>query len=82
MCCGRTAGLLQLFLGGFGIGRWYIGTHGVAAGQLVLWFLAFVTSFIFGIGLVLFVGLGIWVLVDAIMIFTGSVRDGDGRVLR
>ncbi|GAA2372188.1 hypothetical protein GCM10009855_09380 [Gordonia cholesterolivorans] len=68
-------------MGGFGIGRWYIGTHGVAAGQLVLWFVALVTSF-FVIGVVLFVGLGIWVLVDAIMIFTGSVRDGDGRVLR
>src|SRR5882757_3563546 len=29
-----TAGLLQLFLGGFGIGRFYVGSTGVAIAQL------------------------------------------------
>lgn len=29
-----TAGLLELFLGGFGAGRWYLGNNGLALGQL------------------------------------------------
>jgi TM2 domain len=29
-----TAGLLELFLGGFGAGRWYLGNTGMALGQL------------------------------------------------
>ncbi|BAJ28670.1 MULTISPECIES: TM2 domain-containing protein [Kitasatospora] len=30
-----TAGLLQIFLGGFGVGRFYTGHIGMAIGQLV-----------------------------------------------
>jgi TM2 domain-containing membrane protein YozV len=30
-----TAGLLQLFLGGFGAGRWYLGNTGIAVAQLL-----------------------------------------------
>ncbi|MEV0217942.1 TM2 domain-containing protein [Streptomyces sp. NPDC050704] len=30
-----TAGILQLFLGGFGAGRWYVGSNGVAIAQLL-----------------------------------------------
>jgi TM2 domain-containing membrane protein YozV len=60
-----TAGLLQLFLGGFGVGRFYMGDTGIAVGQLLT------------CG-----GLGIWALIDAIMILTGKVRDNQGRPLR
>ena len=60
-----TAGLLELFLGGFGAGRWYLGDTGLALGQL------------FTCG-----GLGIWALIDAIMMLTGNVRDKYGRPLR
>lgn len=60
-----VAGLLQLFLGGFGAGRWYLGDTGIALGQL------------FTCG-----GLGVWALIDAIMILTGNVRDKYGRPLR
>ncbi len=60
-----TAGLLQLFLGGFGAGRWYLGDTGMALGQL------------FTCG-----GLGIWALIDAIMMLTGNVKDKYGRPLR
>ncbi|OHV03873.1 TM2 domain-containing protein, partial [Mycobacterium talmoniae] len=77
-----TAGLLQLFLGGFGAGRFYLGSNAVAAGQLITWFLGFLLMFAFGIGVLVWAGLGIWALVDAIMIFTGSVRDQYGRPLR
>lgn len=60
-----TAGLLELFLGGFGAGRWYLGDTGIALAQL------------FTCG-----GLGIWALIDAIRMLTGSVRDKNGRPLR
>ncbi len=60
-----VAGLLQIFLGGFGAGRWYLGNTGIALAQL------------FTCG-----GLGIWALIDGIMILTGNVRDQYGRPLR
>ncbi len=60
-----TAGLLELFLGPFGAGRWYLGNTGLALAQL------------FTCG-----GLGVWALIDAIMMLTGSVRDKYGRRLR
>jgi TM2 domain-containing membrane protein YozV len=59
-----VAGVLQLFLGGFGAGRWYTGHTGLALAQL------------FTCG-----GLGIWALVDGIMMLTGKVTDPDGRPL-
>jgi TM2 domain-containing membrane protein YozV len=64
-----TAGLLELFLGGFGAGRFYLGYNGIAVAQLL------VTIFTCGLG-------GIWPLIDAIMIFTGNVRDPFGRPLQ
>lgn len=60
-----VAGLLQIFLGGVGAGRWYLGDTGIALAQL------------FTCG-----GLGIWALIDGIMILTGNVRDKYGRPLR
>lgn len=60
-----AAGLLQLFAGGFGAGRFYLGHNGIAIAQL------------FTCG-----GLGIWALIDAILILMGNVRDVHGRPLR
>ncbi|MEV8532178.1 TM2 domain-containing protein [Streptomyces sp. NPDC051211] len=61
-----VAGVLQLFLGAFGVGRFYTGHTGMAIGQLLT------------CG-----GLGIWALIDAIMLLVGSnVTDSQGRVLR
>ncbi len=60
-----VAGLLQILLGGFGAGRWYLGDTGIALAQLLT------------CG-----GLGIWSLIDGIMILTGNVRDKYGRPLR
>lgn len=85
-----AAGLLQLFLGGFGAGRFYIGSIPIAVTQLCInavgWFLFFLGFLTLGmsavLALLLWTGLGIWTLVDAIMMFTGSVRDGQGRMLR
>ena len=60
-----VAGLLEIFLGGFGAGRWYLGDTGIALAQL------------FTCG-----GLGVWALIDGIMMLMGNVRDKQGRPLR
>lgn len=77
-----TAGLLQLFLGSFGIGRFYIDSTPIAVAQLCLGlFGIFFTLFcLFGVPVLL--GSIIWAVVDAIMMFTGSVTDNEGRKLR
>ena len=64
-----TAGLLQLFVGGLGVGRFYLGYSGIGVAQLL------VTLFTCGLG-------GIWPLIDAIMILTGKVRDPYNRPLQ
>jgi TM2 domain-containing membrane protein YozV len=77
-----AAGLLQLFLGTFGLGRFYIGTTGIASVQLVLGLTGlFFTLFCF-IGMAILVPLWIWTFVDAIMMFSGGVTDSYGRKLQ
>lgn len=64
-----TAGLLQILLGGFGVGRFYLGYTTIGVLQLVV---SVVTC---GIG-------AIWPLIDGIMILMGNVPDPQGRKLR
>lgn len=64
-----TAGLLQILLGGFGVGRFYLGYTTIGVLQLVV---SLVTC---GIG-------AIWPLIDGIMILMGNVPDTQGRKLR
>ncbi|SPM37183.1 Uncharacterized membrane protein YozV, TM2 domain [Mycobacterium rhizamassiliense] len=64
-----VAGLLQIFLGGLGIGRFYLGYTTLGIVQIV------VTVFTFGIG-------ALWPFVDGIMILMGKVPDAEGRALR
>jgi TM2 domain-containing protein len=64
-----VAGLLQLFLGTFGIGRFYLGYNGIAIAQLA------VSLLTCGIG-------AIWPFVDGILILVGKVQDPSGRPLR
>ena len=65
-----AAGLLQIFLGSFGVGRFYLGYTGIAIGQIAASWLT--------------CGLGaIWPLIDGIMILTGSVKtDANGVPLK
>lgn len=63
------AGLLQIFLGGFGAGRFYTGHYGLAIAQIA------VTWITCGIGV-------IWPIIDGVMMLTGKVTDAQGRPLR
>ncbi|MEU7633309.1 NINE protein [Nocardia sp. NPDC049220] len=63
------AGLLQIFLGGFGVGRFYLGYNGLGVAQLL------VTIVTCGLG-------SIWGLIDGIMILVGKVPDSNGLPLR
>ncbi len=76
-----AAGVLQLFFGFFGIGRFYIGSNTIGALQLGLGLFGFFFSWAL-VGLPFLFGVGVWALIDAIMIFTGSVPDNYGRKLR
>ncbi|MQY28097.1 TM2 domain-containing protein [Nocardia aurantia] len=64
-----VAGLLQIFLGGFGVGRFYLGYTGLGIAQIA------VTWLTCGIG-------GLWPLIDGIMILVGKVRDPQGLPLQ
>ena len=77
-----TAGLLQLFLGVFGIGRFYIDSTQIAIAQLCLGLFGIVFTLFCFFGFPLMLGSVVWAIVDAIMMFTGSVKDNYGRKLR
>jgi TM2 domain-containing membrane protein YozV len=64
-----AAGLLQIFLGAFGVGRFYLGYTTIGLLQIL------VTWLTCGVG-------GIWPLIDGIMILVGQVPDAQGRTLR
>ncbi|MCH5187496.1 MAG: TM2 domain-containing protein [Oscillospiraceae bacterium] len=64
-----TAGLLGIFLGGFGVHNFYLGYTGKAVAQIVL-------TFCFGIG-------AIWGFVEGILILAGSInKDANGVPLK
>ena len=77
-----TAGLLQLFLGLFGVGRFYLESTQIAVAQLCLGLFGTVFTVFCLFGFPLLLGGIVWAIVDAIMMFTGSVKDNHGRKLR
>ena len=60
------AGVLQILVGGLGIGRFYMGHWKLAIVQILCLFGVF----------------GIWGLIDGIIILTGNKTDSKGRPLR
>ncbi len=64
-----VAGLLGIFLGSFGVGRFYLGYTTIGVLQLV------VSLLTCGIG-------SLWGLIDGIIIIMGNVPDAQGRTLR
>lgn len=67
--------VLVLFLGSLGIHRFYLGHTGTGIGMLALFLAGFVTC-----GLT-WIPLGIWHLVDLILVCTGGLREPNGREL-
>ena len=64
-----VAGLLQIFLGIFGAGRFYTGHTGMAIAQIaVSWLTCFIGS--------------LWPVIDGILILVGDKTDAQGRPLR
>jgi TM2 domain-containing membrane protein YozV len=65
-----VAGLLGIFLGGFGVHRFYLGYVGIGIAQIA------VTLVTCGVG-------HIWGLIEGILILTGNInRDAQGRSLK
>jgi TM2 domain-containing membrane protein YozV len=64
-----AAGLLGIFFGGLGVGRFYTGHVGLGVAQLL------VSLVTFGVG-------ALWGLIDGIMMLAGNSRDAQGRPLR
>ncbi|WP_055403533.1 MULTISPECIES: TM2 domain-containing protein [unclassified Mycobacterium] len=77
-----TAGLLQLFFGVFGVGRFYLDSTQIAVAQLCLGLFGFLFTLFCFVGFPVLLAGMIWGIVDAIMMFTGSVTDKYGRKLR
>jgi TM2 domain-containing membrane protein YozV len=77
-----TAGLLQIFLGSFGVGRFYLGTNNIAIAQVCIGAASLILTVLCLIGIIPLIGVAIWGLVDGIMILNGSVPDQYGRKLR
>ncbi len=67
------AGLLGIFLGGFGAHNFYLGYTGKAVAQLLITCLSF--------GLLYFIS-STWGLIEGILILVGTInKDADGKVL-
>lgn len=92
------AGVLQLFFGMFGAGRFYIGSKTIGRCQLGVTIFAFAIlvvgpvffphppfngTLLIWLGVLLpLAGVAIWAFIDAILMFTRTVTDGQGRKLR
>ena len=76
-----AAGLLQIFLGTFGVGRFYTGHTNLAVIQLSLTLVGFITAFLV-VGVFVIIGVQVWVLIDGIMLLSGRETDARGLLLR
>jgi len=79
---GVVAGLLQLFFGCFGAGRFYLGLTTIAILQLGVGLFGLLATFVGFKGLPFLLGAAVWGAFDAMLIFAGSVKDRYGRDLR
>lgn len=76
-----AAGLLGIFLGGFGVHNFYLGYTTKAVIQLVCTIVGILLSCV-GIGVIVVSGISIWGLVEGIMILCGKIdKDGKGNLL-
>lgn len=77
-----VAGLLAVLCGVYGVHNFYLGYTKKAVLQLVLTIIGFLTACLF-VGYVIIVAVGIWTLVEGIMLFMGKIAtDGNGNPLK
>ncbi len=76
-----TAALLAFFLGQLGIHRFYLGRVGTGVLQIILAIVGYATIVV-GVGVFVLWALGIWILIDFIMILVGKFKDKNGLPLK
>jgi TM2 domain-containing membrane protein YozV len=76
-----TTALLCFFLGWIGIHRFYTGKTGTAIVMIIMLIAGYAT-YIFIIGGFILGALGLWVIIDFIMILTGKFKDKNGLPLK
>ncbi|WP_421740736.1 TM2 domain-containing protein [Cellulomonas sp.] len=76
-----VAGLLQIFLGTLGVGRFYTGHTSIAVTQLVLTVVGWITAFLL-VGFVLIFGVAVWAFIDGVMLLATDSTDSRGLKLR
>lgn len=75
-----AAYLIWFFLGFLGVHRFYLGRSGSGAAMLVLTILGWLT-FVFGVGIAILIGAGLWVIVDAFLI-PGMIQSDKDAIRR
>ncbi len=76
-----TAAILAFLLGQLGIHRFYVGKVGTGIVQLLLAIVGYATIVV-GVGVFALWALGIWILIDFIMILVGKFKDKNGLPLK
>jgi TM2 domain-containing membrane protein YozV len=76
-----TAAILAFLLGQLGIHRFYLGKVGTGVLQLLLAIVGYATIAV-GVGIFVLWALGIWILIDFIMILMGKFKDKNGLPLK
>jgi len=76
-----VAAILAFFLGQLGVHRFYTGKIATGIIQLLLTIIGYAT-FMFIVGYIFLAAMGIWVLIDFIMILVGKFKDKNGLYLK
>ena len=74
--------LLALFLGIFGVHRFYIGKTRTAIVMLILSILYLVTVRFWGLMVISLVVVGLWAFIDFILAVSGIMKDREGRLIK
>ena len=76
-----VAAVLAFFLGQLGIHRFYTGKIGTGIVMIILTIIGYATLH-FIVGYFVLVALGLWILIDFIMILVGKFKDKNGLPLK
>lgn len=77
-----AATLLAWFLGTFGAHRFYLGKTGTAIVMLILGIIGYATLWLYGIGLIFLIPVGIWAFIDFIFAVSGNMKDKEGKLIK